>query len=101
MKRVLTAFLLVPIGVYSALFAPGWIFVPVVVVFAFLCFREYADMTGSSAPLGFAAGVVILIVPPDKTIPIVFLSVLACMCLPLAAPGPEKAVVRSGTLLLG
>jgi phosphatidate cytidylyltransferase len=101
MKRVLTAFLLVPIGVYSALFAPWWIFLAVVALFATLCFGEYAQITGSFAPLGFAAGWLILIAPPNETILIVFLSVLACMCLPIAAPDPEKAVVRSGTLLVG
>jgi phosphatidate cytidylyltransferase len=101
MKRVLTAFVLVPVGIYSALFAPDWILVAVVAVFAVLCFHEYAQITGSFAPLGFAAGLLILIAPLDKTVPIVFLSVLACMCLPLAAPDPEKAALRSGTLLLG
>jgi phosphatidate cytidylyltransferase len=101
MKRVLTAFLLVPIGVYSVLFAPGWIFLAVVVVFAFLCFHEYAHITRSFAPLGFAAGLLLLAAPPDGIILVVFLSALACMCLPLAAPDPEKAALRSGTLLLG
>jgi phosphatidate cytidylyltransferase len=93
--------LLVPVGIYSALFAPGWIFFAVVAVFAFLCFREYAQITGSFAPLGFVAGLLILIAPPDIIVLIVFLSVLACMCLPLAATDPEKAAERSGTLLLG
>ena len=101
MKRILTAFLLVPLGVYSSLFAPWWIFVAVVALVAVLCFREYAQMTGSFAPLGYAAGLLILIAPPRETILIVILSALASMCLPLAAPDLEKAVVRSGTLILG
>jgi len=101
MKRVRTALLLVPIGVYAALFAPRPICLAVIAVFACLCFREYARMTGSPAALGFAAGLFLLLAPPDRTTVIVSLTVLACMCLPLAAADPEKAVVRSGMLLLG
>jgi phosphatidate cytidylyltransferase len=101
MKRVLTALLLVPIGVYAALFAPWWILFAVVATFACLCFREYAQITGSFAPLGFAAGLLLLIAPPDQTMLVVFVTVLACMCLPLAAADPAKAALRSATLLLG
>ena len=42
MKRVVTALFLVPIAVYSALFAPWWVLFAVVALVALLCFREYA-----------------------------------------------------------
>jgi phosphatidate cytidylyltransferase len=101
MKRVLTAFLLVPVGVYSALFAPWWIFAAVVAIVASLCFHEYATITGSFAPLGFVSGLLILIAPPRETVLILILTAIASMCLPLAARDLEKAAVRSGALILG
>jgi phosphatidate cytidylyltransferase len=101
MKRVLTAFLLVPIAVYSALFAPPLICTGVIALVACLCFFEYAKITGSFAPLGFAAGLLILAAPPQLTTLIVILTALGAMCVPLAAPDMEKAVARSATLILG
>src|SRR6202034_2256574 len=62
MKRVVTALFLVPIAVYAALFAPWWILFAVVAIVAILCFREYASITGSFAPLGYVAGILILAV---------------------------------------
>jgi phosphatidate cytidylyltransferase len=101
MKRVLTALLLVPIAVYAILFAPWWIFVAVVAVFAGICFHEYAKITESFAPLGFVSGFAVLLAqPPD--IPIVLvLTALAALCVPLAAHDLPKAVGRAGMLVLG
>jgi phosphatidate cytidylyltransferase len=101
MKRVFTALLLVPIALYAILFAPWWIFVAVVAVFACLCFYEYANITESFAPLGFVAGMVVLL-SHLQDIPIVLmLTALAGLCLPLAAPDIAKAVPRAGMLILG
>jgi CDP-diglyceride synthetase len=63
MKRVVTALFLVPIAVYSALFAPWWILFTVIAIVALLAFREYAAITGSFAPLGYVAGILILAAP--------------------------------------
>ncbi len=101
MKRVVTALFLVPIAVYSALFAPWWFFVAVIAIVAVLCFREYAGITHSFAPLGYVAGLLILIAPQHETILLVFLSALASMCLMLSGDDPGKAFVRSSALLLG
>ncbi len=101
MKRVLTAFLLVPIAVYTVLFAPWQIFAAVVAIVSCLCFHEYARITECFAPLGFAAGLTLLIAPPPVAVLILFLTALAAMCLPLAAPDMDKAVSRSGMLVLG
>ena len=101
MKRVLTAFLLVPIAVYTVLFAPWQIFAAVVAIVSCLCFNEYARITECFAPLGFAAGLTLLIAPPSVAVLILFLTALAAMCLPLAAPDMDKAVLRSGMLVLG
>jgi CDP-diglyceride synthetase len=52
MNRVVTALFLVPIAVYSALFAPEWLFIAIVALVALLSMREYARITESLAPLG-------------------------------------------------
>ena len=101
MKRVFTALLLLPIGVYSALFAPWQVFVGVVAIVSCLCFYEYARITGSFAPVGLAAGLTLLIAPPSVAMLILFLTALAAMCLPLAAPDMDNAVLRAGMLVLG
>jgi len=95
MKRIVTAVFLVPIAVYGTLFAPWWFFLAIVTLVAVLCFREYAEMTGSFAPAGYIAGVLILVAPQRETVLLIILSALAAMCLPLAAPNMEKSVAQS------
>jgi len=101
MKRILTALVLVPVTVYTVLFAPWPVFVAIVAIVASLCFHEYAAITQSFAPVGFVAGLLILIAPPAETTLILFLTALAAMCLPLASRTPEKSVPHSGALMLG
>ncbi|MDE3197727.1 MAG: phosphatidate cytidylyltransferase [Acidobacteriota bacterium] len=101
MKRVLTAFLLVPVAVYSALFAPWAVFAGVVAVVACLCFAEYAKITGAYAPLGFGAGLALLFAPFPAALLVAFLTALAAMCVPLASPDMDKAVTRAGMLVMG
>ncbi len=101
MKRVVTALLLLPVAVYSALFAPWWIFFAVVATFALLCFREYAAITGSFAPLGYVAGILILIAPPHDAILPIVLSTLAALCLTLFADDPAKSFAQASALALG
>ncbi len=101
MKRVLTALVLVPVAVYSVLFAPPVVFLGVIVLFAVSCFREYATITRSFAPLGYVAGLLILALPPSDMGVMVFVSALAAMCLPVFSPHPESAVPRATSLALG
>ena len=67
MKRVLTSLILVPLVSFAVLFAPWWFFVAMVVLVAGLCFQEYKRITGSFAPLGYVAGLLILLAPPRET----------------------------------
>jgi phosphatidate cytidylyltransferase len=97
MKRVVTALFLIPIAVYSVLFAPWWILLTVITIVALLSFREYASITESFAPLGYAAGILILITPWNETMLPIILSTLAAMCLMLF--GNDRARVSS--LVLG
>ncbi len=101
MKRILTALVLVPFGIYTALFAPWWLFLGVVVLVAVLTFREYAKMMESFAPLGYIAGALMLVAPQREWILLVILSCLAAMCLPLSAHDLERAVARSAALVMG
>jgi phosphatidate cytidylyltransferase len=101
MKRILTALVLVPVTIYTVLYSPFPLFAGIVALIACLCFHEYAAMTGSFLPLGLVAGLLILLAPPAETTLILFLSALAAMCLPLAAPDMEKSVNRAGALALG
>lgn len=101
MKRVLTALALVPIALYAVLWAPYWAFFALVALVALLCFYEYATMTKSFAPLGFVAGIFLLVLPPGS-IPILFiLCALAVMCVPLRDDYMEPAMHRAAMLLLG
>ncbi|MCU1328630.1 MAG: phosphatidate cytidylyltransferase [Bryobacterales bacterium] len=101
MKRVLTALVLVPVAVYSVLFAHPFVFLAVTVAFAVSCFREYATITKSFAPLGYAAGLLILLAPPSDVGVFVFVSGIAAMCLPVFSKTPESAVPRAASLALG
>jgi phosphatidate cytidylyltransferase len=101
MKRLLTAFLLVPITIYTVLFAPWPVFLGIVAIVASLCFQEYATITGAFAPLGYAAGLMILIAPVGEAALILILTALAALCLPLSGASFEKATARSGALMLG
>jgi phosphatidate cytidylyltransferase len=101
MKRVVTALFLVPIAVYAALFAPWWFFLAIITLVALLCFREYAAITESFAPLGYIAGILILIAPPHELVLLFILSTLAAMCLVLSARDLAKGFASTSALVLG
>src|SRR5580658_8544612 len=101
MNRVVTALFLVPVAVYSALFAPWWLFFAIVALVALLSMREYARITESFAPLGYGAGILILLAPQHELILLIVLSALAAMCLQLSADNPEKGFARAASLVLG
>ncbi len=101
MKRVVTALFLVPIAVYSALFAPWWVLFAVIAIVALLSFREYAAITQSFAPLGYVAGILILAAPQQQTSLLVVLSTLAAMCLTLSANHRGKGLAQGSALVLG
>src|SRR4051812_45746098 len=101
MKRALTALVLVPVAVYSVLFAPAPIFLLMVAVFAGLCFREYARITDAWAMPGYVAGLLILIAPLNQAALILFLTALAAMCLTMSSEDLTKGAARAAALVLG
>lgn len=101
MKRVVTALFLVPIAVYSTLFAPWWVMFAVISIFALLCFREYAAITESFAPLGYVAGILILLAPQNQILLLIVLSTLAAMCLMLVRGHQGQSFARAAALVVG
>jgi phosphatidate cytidylyltransferase len=101
MKRVLTALVLLPVAVCSVLFAGPQIFLAVIAIFAVLCFREYARITGAYAMPGYVAGLLILIAPPTQAALILFLTAIAALCLTLSSEDFGKGAARAAALVMG
>jgi len=72
-----------------------------VAVVAMLSMREYARITQSFAPLGYGAGILILLAPPREVVLLIILSTLAAMCLMLSAESLDKGFARAAALVLG
>lgn len=101
MKRVLTALALVPIAVYSVLFAPAPVFMAVVALVALLCFHEYAVITASPAVAGYVMGLVVLFAGGNRVFPLFVLITLAAMCIPLFSTPLDRAFHKAAALVLG
>jgi len=103
MKRLLTAAVLIPIIVYVVLWANVWVYLAVLTAVACLCYHEYNGIAaaygfGAPGPLGYAAGLVLLLWHhPVGTVMATLLLALA-----LAARGDlTKSLPRAALLLLG
>lgn len=79
MKRVFTAIVLAPVIVAVVLFAPAWIFLPVVVAVALLCFHEFTGIVRAHG-----------VTPPDW---VAMLLGLGLMLAPGAGPGTMVAAL--------
>src|SRR5258708_33763298 len=82
MKRVLTALLLIPTFCYLVLWAPWWAFVLSVVAVALLCYHEFIGLAAlheidKPGVFGYAAGMLILLVPVKDPPFYVLISILA------------------------
>ena len=105
MKRVLTAALLVPLVVYTVLWANPWVFLAVVALAAVLSYREYdliAAGYGFGAPgvLGYA-GLVLLVVPYQHAWLVVTAVALLALVLALRSKELAHALPRTSLLVLG
>src|ERR1051325_5099371 len=82
MKRVLTAIALIPIVAYAVLWANFWLFLAILVAVACLCYREYNDIAaaygfGAPGPLGYGAGLLLLVWEGDAWLLIVIAALIA------------------------
>lgn len=105
MKRLLTALALIPIVVYTVLFANFWIFLAVVAAVACLCYREYDAIAaaygfGAPGPLGFAAGLLLLVFEGESWILLTGIALLV-VTLAMRADDLAKALPRAALLFIG
>ncbi|MBM3813653.1 MAG: hypothetical protein FJW20_18670 [Acidimicrobiia bacterium] len=105
MKRVLTAALLAPPVVFVIFESHRFLFLAVVGLVAILCFREFAAMADAhgleiEGPLGYAAGVVLLLLPSVDPVVLVLVA-MAAMALSIRSGGLSIAMAQSGAWVLG
>ncbi len=105
MKRILTAVLVAPLVVYAVGWAHFYFFLAVVASVAVLCYYEYAEIVaaygiGKPGPLGYAAGLALLLVPREPEF-LITLAALFALCLALPAGDLAKGLPRAAALLFG
>ncbi len=105
MRRALTALALIPVVVYVVFWANFWIFLGVVVTVAFLCYREYdavaADFGfGAPGPVGYGAGLLLLVWGGD-TGPLMVALVLLAMALAMRGADLSKSIPQAALLFTG
>jgi phosphatidate cytidylyltransferase len=103
MKRLLTAFLLIPLVLYTVYLGPIWLLFGVTALVALICYSEYAGMAAGygiakPGPVGYAAGLLVLAMrPTDATL--VF-TLLALVALLLALRGELAKTLPAAAFLL-
>jgi len=105
MKRVLTAAALIPLIVYVVLAANFWVFLAVLTAVALLCYHEYNQVAGhfgfgAPGPLGYAAGLGLLLWNGQPWLIVVLLA-LAALALALRAQDLGHSLPRAALLLMG
>lgn len=105
MKRILTAAALIPVVVYVVVWANFWIFLAVLATVACLTYREYAAIAaeygfGAPGPVGFGAGLLLLVWEGDAWLLMVALALLA---LALAMRGDDltRSLPKAALLFTG
>jgi phosphatidate cytidylyltransferase len=107
MKRVLTALVLFPLVTYVVLWSPRWSVLAVTTAVALLCFYEYSGIAsayqaGKLGPLGYGAGLLILVLRGDGYVVLVVVAVaLIALSLALGADDLRAGILRAAFLLLG
>ena len=110
MKRVLTALVLFPLVTYVVLWSPAWAVLAVTAIVALLCFYEYAGIAAAyqpsrPSPLGYGAGLLILVLRDDGHVQGALLTVIAlaliALSLALRDADLRAGIARAAFLLLG
>ena len=105
MKRVLTALVLITVFGYLILWAPDLLFQAAAAAVAIVCFREYAHLASlheiqKPGVFGYAAGLVVLLLPQRETALIVVMALLA-MSLALRSRDLTETLPFAAALILG
>ena len=107
MKRILTALVLIPIVVYTVLWADYWIFLAVLSLVALLCYREYDAVAagyGFGAPglIGYGAGLLLMVWQGETWLVVALIAmvalVMAMRANDLAASLPRAALLLTGVI---
>jgi phosphatidate cytidylyltransferase len=105
MKRIVTAAVLIPLFTYVALWGHQYLFLAVLATTAVLCFREYCAIVAAHGidppgPLGYGAGLAVLLVPQADAR---LLTVLALVALGLTILSRDfaRGLPRAAALMLG
>jgi len=113
MKRVLTALVLFPLVTWVVLWSPLWTVYAVTALVALLCFYEFSGIAAAYVseprpsasafgPLGYGAGLLILVLPADGHALLTATAVaLIALSLALRAGDLRAGIVRVAFLLLG
>jgi phosphatidate cytidylyltransferase len=106
MKRIATAAVLIPLVSYVALWGPQWLFLLVTATVAVLCFYEYSAVVAGHkieppGPAGYAAGLLLLIVPRGELLLLVILLTLIALGLMLRSADLGQGLPGAGALVLG
>ncbi len=105
MTRLITALILIPTFLYLILWAPGWAFLAAAAGVGILCFREFAELAylhqiPKTGVFGYAAGVLVLLLPGNDASFLVLIAVLA-MALALRSQDLTEMLPAAAALLLG
>lgn len=105
MKRVLTAAVLLPVGLYAILKASPLPFYAVMAAFATLCFWEFASIAAAggfpiSRPLGVLSGLLLLAAPGEGFL-VALVAALVAILWGLRSEGLAHALPRAAVLSFG
>ena len=105
MKRVLTAALLIPLVVYVVLWGPLAALYGVIAAVSLICYREYCGIAaaygfGELGPVGYGAGLLLLVAGGDTLLVTVSLAALA-LALSMRTGELPRALPRAALIVAG
>jgi phosphatidate cytidylyltransferase len=105
MKRVLTAAALLPLVLYAVLWGPLWSFFAVLGTVALICYSEYSGIAaaygfGKPGPLGYAAGLWLLLVG-EQGLLVLTIFALAALALSMRETDLTHSLPQAALALLG
>jgi phosphatidate cytidylyltransferase len=106
MKRLLTAAVLIPFILYVVLWGPPWLLLGVTALVALICYSEYSGIAAgygvaNAGPLGYAAGLLVLVMKPQDGYLILTLVALIALSLVLRLEDLRQALPQAAFLLFG
>lgn len=107
MKRLLTAVPLALLVLYAVMWGPLWFFYIIVALVSVICYSEYAGIaagygTGALGPLGYGAGLLLLLLPQgvDGGLVILVAAVLA-LAFSMRSPDLARSLPQAAAIVFG